>query len=156
MLHHRAVGLAAVLFMNACSGSGVDIEAETAAIRARGEALVAAESAMDTQAALAFWAPNGILQGHGMPLVQGRDDLQAAYDEFFQAVAEFGSTRTHIEMATSADMAWEYGVNRTVVPGPDGNLLDMGKYVAVWQKIDGDWYIAAVAFSSDAPAPAPM
>ena len=156
MLYHGAVVSATVLFVSACSGPAVDIEAETAAIRARGEALVAAESAMDTQRVLAFWAPDGILQGYGIPLVQGRDDLQAALDGFFQAVAEFGSTTTDIEVAGGGDMAWEFGVNRAVVAGPDGNLLDMGKYVAVWKKIDGKWYVAAVAFSSDAPAPVPM
>lgn len=153
---HSAAFASAVLVLSACSGPRVDIEAETAAIRARGEALVAAESAMDTQAALAFWAPDGIIQGHGVPLMQGQDQLAALYDGFFQAVVEFGSTTTRIEVAASGDMAWEYGINRAVVPGADGPLLDMGKYVAIWRKMNGVWYVAAVAFSSDAPAPTPM
>jgi hypothetical protein len=25
----------------------------------------------------------------------------------------------------------------------------MGKYLAVWRKIDGEWFIAALAFGSD-------
>ena len=156
MPYHIVVSVAAVLALSACSGPRVDIEAETAAIRARGEAVVAAESAMDTEAALAFWAPDGMIQGHGIPLMQGSDQLRAVYDGFFQAVAEFGSTTTRIEVAASGDMAWEYGVNRAVVPGPDGNMLDMGKYIAIWRKIDGIWYLTAVAFSSDAPTPTPM
>lgn len=155
MRYRAGMYSAAAILMAACTGSGVDIEAERAAIRARGEALVAAESAMDTQASLAFWAPDGIIQGQAMPLAQGREELAAVYDGFFQAVAEFGSTTTRIDVAAGGDMAWEYGVNRAVMAGPDGNLLDMGKYVAVWRKLDGEWYVAAVAFSSDAPAPAP-
>jgi len=156
MSYHSAVLAASALALSACSGPRVDTAAETAAIEARGDSLVAAESAMDTQAALAFWAPDGMIQGHGMPLVQGKDQLPAVYDGFFQAVVEFGSTRTRIEVAGSGDMAWEYGVNRAVVPGTDGKMLDMGKYIAIWRKIDGVWYVAAVAFSSDAPAPTPM
>ena len=156
MFCERAVICSVVLCLSACSGPQVDIEAERAAVRARGEALAAAESAMDTQGALAFWAPDGILQGHGMPLVQGRDGVEGVYEVFFQAVAEFGSTATRLEMAASGDMAWEYGVNRIVIAGPEGNLLGMGKYLAMWKKIDGEWYIAAVAFSSDAPDPVPM
>jgi len=154
MLYRNAVTV--FLALGACSGPQVDIEAETAAIRARGEAVVAAESAMDTDAALAFWAPDGIVQGSGMPQMQGSDELRAMYDGFFQAVTEFGSTTTRIEVAASGDIAWEYGVNRAVVPGADGNMLDMGKYIAVWRKIDAVWYLAAVAFSSDAAAPTPM
>jgi hypothetical protein len=43
-----------------------------------------------------------------------------------------------------------------VLNGPDGDLLDVGKYLAVWKKIDGEWYIVALSYSSDAPAPAPV
>lgn len=157
MNRHRTILVACAVTLGACaSAPQVDIEAERAAIRARGEGVVAAESAMDTEAALAFWAPEGIVQGHAMPQMQGHDQLRAMYDGFFQAVAEFGSTTTQIEVAASGDMAWEYGINRAVMRGPDGNLLDMGKYLGVWRKIDGVWYLTAVAFSSDAAAPAPM
>lgn len=156
MRFHRIVVTAAAVLLCACNGPAVDIEAERAAIRARGEALVAAESAMDTNAALEFWAPQGLAQGHGMPQTQGRDELAAMYAGFFGAVTEFGSTTTAIDVSSGGDMAWEYGINRAVIAGQEGRLLDMGKYVAVWRKIDGTWYVVAVAFSSDAPAPVPM
>ena len=42
MSYQRTVVAAAVLALSACSGPRVDIDAEIAAIRARGEALVAA------------------------------------------------------------------------------------------------------------------
>lgn len=156
MSYHRAVLAAAVLALNACSGPRVDIDAEKAVLVARSDSLVAAESAMDIEASLAYWAPDALIQGHGIPLMQGTDQLRTVYDGFFQAVVEFGSTRTGLDVAASGDMAWEYGVNRAVVPGADGTMLDMGKYVAIWRKIDGVWYLAAVAFSSDAAAPSPM
>jgi len=156
MRFQAAIIPAAALILGACTGPAVDIEAERTAIRARGEALVAAESAMDAEAALAFWAPDGVAQGHGMPQAQGRDELAALYAGFFQVVTEFGSTTTRIDVSSGGDMAWEYGVNRAVMAGPEGRLLDMGKYVAVWRKIDGEWFVVAVAFSSDAPAPTPM
>ncbi len=156
MSHHRPLIGAAILLLGACAGPQVDIEAETAAIRERGEALVAAESAMDTEASLAFWTPDAIVQGHAMPQMAGHDGLRTVYQGFFAALAEFGSTTTHIEVAASGDLAWEYGVNRSVVAAADGNLLDMGKYLAVWRKVDGTWYVAAVAFTSDAAAPGPM
>jgi len=68
----------------------------------------------------------------------------------------FESTTTHLEMSESGDVAWEYGVNRIVYTSPDGALLDLQKYLATWRKIDGEWYVAAVSFSSDAAAPVPM
>ena len=52
-------------------------------------------------------------------------------------------------------MAWEYGINRLVFTGPDGDIVDLGKYLATWRKVDGEWYVAVVSFSSDALPPAP-
>lgn len=152
----HATILTAALFVGACTSPGIDIESETAAIVERGEALVAAESAGDADATLAFWAPEAVMQTHGMPLVQGEEDIRAAYLGFFEALVELESYDRHIEVAASGDMAWEHGVNRAVIAGAEGNMLDMGKYMCVWKKIDGEWYIAALAFSSDSVAPAPM
>lgn len=53
-------------------------------------------------------------------------------------------------------MAYEYGVNRMIFTGPEGDLLDVGKYLAIWKKIDGEWYVAALSFTSDSPAPVPV
>ena len=43
-----------------------------------------------------------------------------------------------------------------VFRSPEGDLLDMGKYLLVWKKVNDNWYIAALAFTSDAPAPVPL
>ena len=59
-------------------------------------------------------------------------------------------------MSASGDLAYVYGVNRTVLAGPEGDLLDMGKYLAVWKKIDGEWYIAAGCATFGAPQPVPL
>ena len=32
----------------------------------------------------------------------------------------------------------------------------MGKYLAVWKKINAEWFIIALSFTSDAPAPVPL
>jgi len=59
-------------------------------------------------------------------------------------------------MARSGDLAYETGVNRIVIRTPNGDMLDMGKYLIVWKKINGQWYVAALSFTSDAAAPTPI
>ena len=140
----------------ACTAPQVDMAAELEAVRARSAGIVAAESAMDIEGSLAFWAPDGIVMLTGAPLVQGTDNLRILYGQFFnETVKSFGSTTTHTEVSQSGDMAWEYGVNRLVTSSPDGDLLDLQKYIATWRKIDGEWFVAAVSVTSDAPAPVP-
>ena len=142
----------------ACAGPQVDIAAETAAVRARSEGIAAAEAAQDTEAALAFWAPDAVAQPAGAPQVQGHDAIRALYGQFFGSgqLKDFEGTASHLVVSQGGDLAYEYGVNRMVLSGPEGDLLDVGKYLGVWQKIEGEWYVVALSFTSDTPAPVPM
>jgi uncharacterized protein (TIGR02246 family) len=130
----------------------VDVTAEVEAIRARSAGLVAAEVAQDAALSTSFYAPDAISQPAGSPQLQGRDAIHELYGHFFSGMLkDFEGITTHIDVAASGDLAWEYGSNHMVLNGPDGDLLDVGKYLAVWKKMDGEWYIAALSFSSDAP-----
>jgi ketosteroid isomerase-like protein len=60
------------------------------------------------------------------------------------------------QMARSGDLAYETGVNCMVFRTPNGDVLAMGKYLIVWKKIDGQWYVATLGFTSDAAAPTPI
>jgi uncharacterized protein (TIGR02246 family) len=130
----------------------VDVDAETAALRARSEALSSAEAAMDAETAITFWAEDAIIQAPGAPEQQGKHAILDGYTEFFGALKSFKSTTTNVTLAASGDLAWEHGVNDMVVTTPGGDVAEKGKYLSVWKKVDGQWYVAAVAFSSNAPA----
>jgi uncharacterized protein (TIGR02246 family) len=136
----------------------VDAEAEASAVRARSEAVVRAESAMDAEAAAAFFAEDAIVQPAGSPQLLGRAAILDDYRQFFSGgtLKEFSGTTSGLRVAASGDLAYEYGVNRLILAGPDGDLLDNGKYLTVWKKIDGEWYVAALSFTSDTPAPVPV
>jgi ketosteroid isomerase-like protein len=142
---------------SASAGSSVSGEAERT-LHARSDGLQAAESAFDAQRATAFWAPDAVIQPAGAPAVVGRDAIGALYKGFFSsgAIKELRGTPSHVAMAKSGDLAYETGVNRIVLKTPNGDMLDMGKYLLVWKRIDGEWYASALAFTSDAAAPAPM
>lgn len=124
----------------------------------RSRGLQAAETALDGNRAIAFWADDAVVQPAGMPAVTGRAAIGKLYHEFFttMGVKELIGTPSRVEMARSGDLAYETGVNRIVVRTPNGDMLDMGKYLLVWKKIGGQWYVAALSFTSDAPAPTPI
>jgi ketosteroid isomerase-like protein len=148
----------AVSVLVACGAPPVDVTAETEAVRARSEQVVAAEAAFDVEAALTFWADDAVVQPAGAPQIQGKAALGDLYRQIFGSgmVKEFSGTTSHLEVSAAGDLAYEYGVNRMVLAGPEGDLLDMGKYLSIWKQIDGEWFIAALSFTSDAPAPVPM
>lgn len=92
------------------------------------------------------------------PQIRGRDAIAGIYRQFFEGsqVKEFSAKRSHLTVSQSGDLAYEYGVNRTVVTGLEGDLVDIGKYLLVWKKIDAEWLVVALTFSSDAPEPEPL
>jgi ketosteroid isomerase-like protein len=146
-----------VLVLAACTPK-VDIEAETAALRTRSEAVVAAEKARDIEASVAFYAEDAIVHPAGAPMLRGRDAVRGMYTDVFGsgAVRAFDSTPTHLEVAASGDIGYEYGVNRFTLTTPGGDMLDVGKYLVVWKKVEGQWYAAVLSFNSDTPAPTPV
>lgn len=146
-----------LLLLSACAPR-VDIEAETSALRARSEGVIAAEVAQNADAAVAFYAEDAIVQPAGGPQLRGRDAVRGMYSEVFGsgAVKQFESIPTLIEVAASGDIGYEYGVNRFTLTTPGGDMLDVGKYLVVWKKIDGEWYAAVLSYNSDTPAPTPI
>ncbi len=150
----------AASMMAGCAVPQVDVAAETEAVRTRSEGVVAAESAQNVAEALAFFAEDAIVQPAGAPQVQGKEAVGDLYRQFggFESglLKEFSGTTSHLEVSAAGDLAYEYGVNRMVLAGPEGDLLDMGKYLCVWKKINGEWFIAALSFTSDTPAPVPL
>lgn len=55
------------------------------------------------------------------------------------------------ESAVVGDMGWHSGAY--FVQNSAGKAIATGKYVEVWQKIDGQWLIVRDIWNSDAPAP---
>ena len=134
---------------------GNELSRERAALQARTEGVVAAEVAFDVPEALEYWAEDAIMQPAGSPLIKGKKAIRELYEQYFESglLREFSGVSSHLEMADSGDLAYEYGVNRMVLAGDDHDLLDVGKYLAVWKKINGEWLVVALSFTSDAPEP---
>ena len=149
--------IAAVLVvLSGCTTpSSPDLAAEKAALHARMEGVVAAEAAFNVPEVLTYWAEGAIMQPAGSPQIEGKDAIRELLSQYFESglVREFSGSSSHMEMAAGGDLAYEYGVNRMVLAGEDGDLLDMGKYLAIWKKIDGEWMVAALSFTSDAAEP---
>ena len=140
------------------SPSPAQMVAAESALHQRSNGLQAAETALDGNKAIAFWADDAVVQPAGAPAVVGKAAIASLYREFFttMGVKELVGTPSKLVMAQSGDLAYETGVNRIVIHTPGGDLLDMGKYLIVWKNVNGQWYVGALSFTSNAPAPTPI
>jgi uncharacterized protein (TIGR02246 family) len=67
-----------------------------------------------------------------------------------KAVTDWKTER--VEVASSGDLAVEYGSFTVKNSGPDGNGSDQGNFVTVYRKIDGKWKIISDIGASTKPA----
>lgn len=148
--------LCAVVLTGSMAHGGTTAPSALAALQARSGAFAAAEEAQDVDRAVSYWAEDAIVQAPGMPQIRGRAAIGALYRSFFGAVKELKGTVTQLTLAPGGDMAFEVGINRMVMKGPQGDLLDMGKYLTVWKKTGDTWFVVALSFTSDAAAPVPL
>jgi uncharacterized protein (TIGR02246 family) len=151
----RAGILSMAFALNACAAApnpAVDLAKEEADVRARSAEIVAAEAAKDVEAAVTFFLDDAIIQVPNEPLLQGRDEVHQLYTRMAALpYTDLSSGAVDVEVAASGDMAFEHGINRLTFPSPEGPWTDVGKYLLVWRKVNGQWRIAALSFSSDAP-----
>ena len=129
------------------------LEKTEAEVRAKSKLLVTAEETGDYQKAVSFFAPDAVIHPPDAPQFQGHEPLLEAYETVLAQTTEFEGTTTRIIPSSGGDMAWEYGINRFVFETPDGPVEAFGKYLAVWQKVGGEWLVAALAYSNNSPPP---
>ena len=129
----------------------IDFEAEKQVIRETVKEGFEAEQRKDLDAIVNYFAENVIVQGPNMPQIKGRAALRDFYTEFFKVLISIEGGTTDIFISESGDMAWDYGWNREEYKGPDGPIQDEGKYLEIWKKINNEWKVVAISFSSDKP-----
>jgi uncharacterized protein (TIGR02246 family) len=130
----------------------VDVEAEEQAIREIAQKAFEAERQKDINAVLSIYAENVVVQPPNMPQIEGVEALRNFYTEFLKILVSIEGSPTKVTISEAGDMAWNYTWNRAVYEGPEGRIEDEGKALSVWQKINGEWKIVAISYSSDKPA----
>jgi uncharacterized protein (TIGR02246 family) len=129
--------------------------ADMAAIRAADSAWFQAYNRHDADAVAALYADDAVLSMPGQPVVRGRAAIREAFQKDIQASVQGGYTFTegaNGEFGASGDLAWAW--NSFTVADSTGKTIDVGKFVSVFARRDGQWLIIHDIWNSDSP-PAP-
>lgn len=113
----------------------------------------AAYNAGDAAALAAMYLEDGVRMPPDMPVVEGREAIQAQV----QAGMDQGLVKVSIEMVEST-VAGEIGLARGTfkLMGADGNVITVGKWANVSKLVDGKWMVRFDIFNHDAPLAMPM
>ncbi len=127
----------------------VNVEAEKIEIQRLIKRIEDAENRQDVDAMFEDMTDDAILQKCGAPQIQGLDVWREDYEKFFETFISTSIRSLGIEVSSSGDMAWDYGVFVSEFEGPGGRTKAEGKYLGVYKKVDGKWKGVAVSISGN-------
>ena len=111
--------------------------ADKSALEAGAAAWMEAFSTKDIDGMTAFYAEDAVLLPPNAPAIFGRDAIGATMQEMF--AAGLGIELEDLEIKVAGNLGYKAGRYRT--RGEDGSLIDRGKYIEIWSKIDGNWVL---------------
>jgi uncharacterized protein (TIGR02246 family) len=140
----RFIGIIIFFALTACAPQAekqqIDFETEEQAIRSISMKWLELEKSRDAAGIAALFTDDGVLIRQDQQPV-GQTSIQEYLIEYMElnpeAVPNWSIDR--VEIATSGDLAIEYGSWTTTSLGPNGTEEDYGKYVTIYRKVDGTW-----------------
>ena len=124
---------------------GIDVVAEAEEIKALEKEWSDLYVAGDLEGITALLSRDTVLLPPGATPVTGVSAVRSATEEMLSDDSvEVSWSSTAAFVAPSGEMAYDYGVAKTV--NPDGSVVE-GSYLVVWVKEDGKWKIAADMFN---------
>ena len=140
-----------------CTGNrsaSEDIEALIDQVRHADQVLLKAEQQRDLVSAMALVAPHAVFQPPGFPAIVGDEAIRRFYEEDWFTlpyVEIFGQADT-IVVAASGDLAYVDGRSYLMLEISGEKVRSEGKYLGVWQRIEGQWRLVAMSWTANEPA----
>ncbi|AWW00352.1 YybH family protein [Arcticibacterium luteifluviistationis] len=119
-------------------------------IQAKETAFAAAHTAGDVDAILSFYADDAISMGNDQPAISGAEAMRKDVEAGVAKKTENNVTTFDVsEVFGSENQVTETGV--TTVKDADGKVISTGKYMAVWEKRNGEYVCIRDIYNNDAP-----
>lgn len=149
-IHAILLAVFAVLAAVSCTGrSAASLEDARERLDQRENEFLAALAARDADGTAELFAENGVLHVANMPPVEGRDAIRGFYGNVFGFLTASEAHPRSSRLSDAADMAYSIGTTSNEFAGPDGPVAYAGKYLLVWERLEGEWMIVVYSISSD-------
>lgn len=110
---------------------------------------LAAMASKDVDATAEHFAEDAILHIANMPPVQGRETIRTFFSNVFRFMQESETVPESVRIAISGDMAYTTGRVINSFDGEDESLSYSGKYLLIWENLNGEWLISVYAVSNN-------
>ena len=135
----------------------VDTLAEANAIRNLEDQWTVALQKSDTDKIISFFNTDAVAMKPNTPISIGlqaiRKERESSFTDTTMLYKTYSSKIDTIEVSASGDLAYVRGTDRITTKTPNGLVEDMGKWVDIWKKINGEWKVIVNIWNSDMPLP---
>lgn len=135
-----------LFFTISCAAKEVD---ESKPLQQQQTNFLEALSGQDLDRVMEFFAGEAVVHITNMPPVEGRENIRGLYENVFRFLLSSEYAPGKINTSESADMAYSTGSVTTSFPGEQGTTEYPGKYLLVWEKLDGEWQIVVYSISNN-------
>lgn len=140
--------LVSIVFIS-CAQGPTDVTEE---IRKANEEFIAAFNANDAARLTAVYTSDATIHPPNSESITGSEGIEAYWNAGFEMGINSGVLTT-VKATGYGDTAVEEGT--FVINAVDGSLIDKGKYVVIWKKVDGVWKYHKDIWNSSQPLPEP-
>jgi len=132
-----------------CAPKSTDVTDE---IRKANEEFVAAFNANDAARLTAVYTGDATLYPPNSEPISGSEGIEAYWAAGFDMGISSGVLTT-VKATGYGDTAVEEGT--FVINAADGSVIDKGKYIVIWKKVDGAWKYHKDIWNTSQPLPEP-
>jgi ketosteroid isomerase-like protein len=145
-MNRHAIFVLAILTFKLFGFSAAAADNPRKEIEAANAVFAAAYGRGDAQAVAAMYTEHGELFPPNEKIVEGR----SAIEQFWKSAMDAGTKCVQLktsEVEGYGEAAVEAGTY--TLAGVDGRLLDQGKYLVLWKRVDGKWRLHRDCWNSD-------
>ena len=133
-----------------------DTSADEEAIRGINPVWFSSYNSRDVNSIVALYAEDAVVSPPGVSPLRSHSAISEYLTKDIAASKEAGITfsgNAPTEVGVSGDLGWEWGTFS--VKDSSGNIVETGKYVSVFAKKDGKWFIIRDIWNKDTPVQMP-
>ena len=146
---------ACIILIGCTRAPKVDTLAEANAICNLEDQWTVALQKSDTDKIISFFNTDAVAMKPNTPISIGlqaiRKERESSFTDTTMLYKTYSSKIDTIEVSASGDLAYVRGTDRITTKTPNGLVDDMGKWVDIWKKINGEWKVVVNIWNSDMP-----
>ena len=146
---------ACIILIGCTRSPKVDTLAEANVIRNLEDQWTVALQKSDADKIISFFTTEAVSMKPNIPIIIGpqaiRKERESSFTDTTLLYKTYSSKIDIIEVSASGDLAYVRGTDRMTMKTPNGLVDDIGKWVDIWKKINGEWKVVVNIWNSDNP-----